>query len=109
MLLASIPNLVLEGTPPERSSEVTGLTGVVRSMFSGIGAQTMALLLATSQLIQPGTGRKYPSEAAYELTFLFVVAVSAAIVILCVAVRPRKAGAADVASNRTDPAPAAGA
>lgn len=108
MLLASIPNLVLEGTPPERSSEVTGLTGVVRSMFSGIGAQTMALLLATSQVVQPATGRKYPSEAAYELTFLFVVVVSVAIAILCIVVRPRKAGAADVASSRVGAAPAAG-
>ncbi len=103
MLLASIPNLVLEGTPPDRSSEVTGLTGVVRSMFSGIGAQTMALLLATSQMIQPGTGRKLPSEAAYKTTFLFIVIVSAAIAILCILVKPRRAQDADIASKQVQP------
>ena len=87
MLLASIPNMVLEGAPLERSSEVTGLTSVIRAMFAAIGAQTIAILLATSHIIEPATGARFPSEAAYQLVFGWVAVLSGLIVALCLAVR----------------------
>ncbi len=75
LLHSGLPNLVLEGAPPERSSEVTGLTVVVRNMFSAIGAQTVAVLLATSQVVGAKSGAGFPSEDAYVLTFICIAAV----------------------------------
>lgn len=79
VLLSAIPILVLEGTPMENSSEITGLTQVIRSMFAGIGAQIVAVLLATSHIEDPKTNAFYPTETAYQITMLFI-AISAAFV-----------------------------
>lgn len=90
MLLAAIPNLLLEGAPLERSSEVTGMAAVFRAMGSGVGAQTITMLLATSRVTEPSTGADFPSNAAYQLAFGFVVATSLLIALLCLTVRGRK-------------------
>jgi len=85
MLLASIPNLVLEGAPAERTSEVTGLSSVVRAVCAAIGAQLMAVLLARSERLDPASGARFPSEAAYELVFLSIALSAALVVVICVA------------------------
>ncbi len=90
ILLSAIPNLVLEGAPMERSSEVTGLTSVIRSMFAGIGAQVITILLATSQVADPKSGADYPAQSAYQLTFLCIAATAVAIAALCMAVPIRR-------------------
>jgi MFS family permease len=79
LLLVGLPNMVLESAPNDRSSEVTGLVSVVRGLFSAIGAQTITILLSTSSVLDPRTGAKLPSEAAYRLTF-GVIAVSSLLV-----------------------------
>jgi MFS family permease len=79
LLLVGLPNMVLERAPNDRSSEVTGLLSVVRGLFSAIGSQTIAILLSTSSILDPRTGAKLPSEAAYRLTF-GVIAVSSLLV-----------------------------
>ncbi len=93
MLMVSIPNLVLEGAPQARSSEVTGFTSVVRYVFSAVGAQTIALLLATSHAADPVSGANFPSERAYELTFGYVALTCLVIVAACLAIRTRGARA----------------
>jgi MFS family permease len=72
MLLAAVPNTVLNGVPIERSSEVTGLTSVIRATASAAGAQTIAILLATSRVVDPRSGVDYPSNDAYQLTFIWI-------------------------------------
>jgi MFS family permease len=78
MLLAAIPNTILEGAPLDRSSEVTGLSAVIRGMFGAIGAQTITMLLASSQAKDPLSGSLFPTEQAYDLTFAFVAGTAAA-------------------------------
>lgn len=87
MLLAAIPNMVLEGAPLDRSSEVTGMSAVIRAVAAGIGAQVITMLLASSRVQEPGTGAFFPTEDAYKLTFAFVAATAAMIAVLCVLVR----------------------
>jgi len=93
VLLSAIPNLVLEGAPLERSSEVTGLTTVFRSMFAGIGAQVITILLATSQIVDPETGASYPAESAYQLTFLCIAASAVLVAVIAFGVPARKSAA----------------
>src|SRR5690606_23644717 len=65
-LLAAVPNIVLEHVPLERSSEATGLSQVMKGIFAGIGAQMMASILASSQVLDPVTGKSFPSDLAYQ-------------------------------------------
>jgi MFS family permease len=91
LLLVGLPNMVLENAPNDRSSEVTGLTAVVRGMFSAVGSQTMTVLLSTSSIVDPRSGARLPSEAAYQLTFGVIAISSALIVLLTFATRHRTA------------------
>lgn len=77
MLLAAIPNTILEGAPLDRSSEVTGLSAVIRGMFSAVGAQTITMLLASTQAVDPASGARFPTEEAYDLAFSFVAGTAA--------------------------------
>jgi MFS family permease len=90
MLLAGLPNLVLEGAPVERSSEVTGLTMVIRSMFNAAGAQVVATLLATSRVSLPDGSATVPSEGAYEAGFLYLAATAAVIAVASLLIGKRK-------------------
>lgn len=71
ILLAAAPNLVLSGTPEDRSSEVTGVSTVIRGVCMALGVQIVSLLLASSPSDVPGAAR-YPSENAYLLAFMFM-------------------------------------
>jgi MFS family permease len=73
MLLAAVPNLILEGAPLERSSEATGLSVVVRGVASAVGVQCVTTLLATTHVRASGPGPGFPAEQAYVLTFGFIV------------------------------------
>jgi MFS family permease len=90
ILLAGLPNLVLEGAPLDRSSEVTGMTSVVRSIFAAVGSLAIPALLATSRVRPVASGPDFPSEAAYDLTFGAIAATALVIAILCLAVGSRR-------------------
>jgi MFS family permease len=100
MLMASIPNLVLEGAPLERSSEVTGLSAVVRTLCAAVGAQVIAVMLASSVVVEPETQARFPSGQAYEIVFLAVAGTSILIAALCIVVQiATVAGGAKVAAR----------
>jgi hypothetical protein len=82
MLLAAVPNIVLQYVPLARSSEATGLSQVVKGIFSGIGAQVMASLLAASQIKDTVSGANYPSNQAYYWSFGLTTATAAGILLL---------------------------
>src|SRR5690606_3328392 len=77
MLLAAIPNPVLEGAPLARSCRVLGRFAAIAGMFGAAGAPTISMRLASSQAFGPASGALFPTEQAYDLTFWFVAAVSA--------------------------------
>ncbi len=91
-LLAAVPNIVLEHVPLERSSEATGLSQVMKGIFAGIGAQMMASILASSQVLDPVTGKSFPSDLAYQWCFGITAATAAAILLLGVLIPGRRPG-----------------
>jgi len=93
-VFASVPNLLVEVVPTERTSEATGLTAVVRSTFQGVGSQLVALSLASSVVSDAahGSGR-YPSDQAFTLT-IGLIAVLCGVALLVAFWLPRRAPAA---------------
>lgn len=71
ILLAAAPNLVLRGAPENRSSEVTGISAVIRGIFMALGIQLVTTILASSSSTAAGASA-FPSETAYMLTFAFM-------------------------------------
>lgn len=73
---AAVPNVLIEAAPANRTSEATGLMAVVRAMGQAIGAQILAILLASSTVISP-EGKAFPDDAAYAAVFWFMAGASA--------------------------------
>lgn len=78
VLYACAPSLIIEAAPPERTSEVTGLTQVIRSIGMSIGAQVLAVTLASSS-IASADGTRFPDERAYGFAFVLMTALSVAL------------------------------
>jgi MFS family permease len=74
MLFAVAPTIIAQTAPPDRVSEVTGLIGVIRGMFMGIGAQIVTIILASDSVRQGG--ESYPSTAAFHTAILVIIALS---------------------------------
>ena len=61
MVYAGVPMLIVEVAPADRTSEATGLSSVVRYIFTAIGAQWLAFMLATATVSDPSQGAgSYP-------------------------------------------------
>lgn len=86
---ACIPNLIVEVAPAERTSEATGLAQITRKIMSSIGAQAIAVSLATST-VASGDGGRYPDAAAYRFTYGWIAAVCILAAVLSFAL-PRRA------------------
>lgn len=92
MLFAAVPNLIVEVAPPERTSEITGLTQVVRTVGSAIGTQAASILLAAWTVSDAVHGpAAFPSAQAYLLTFAAITVCTAAGVIAAIALPVRSA------------------
>jgi MFS family permease len=79
MMLAAVPNLVVEVAPPERTSELVGLTQVFRTIGSAIGNQGASLLLAVWTVKDLSRGpTAFPASDAYVLTFGAIAACAGA-------------------------------
>ena len=89
MLNATLPMVIVESATPDRTSEAIGAMSVIRSMFSAVGTQTIALVLATDMVTAPVGGAHYPSPASYRLTMavIAVLALAAGLAGLLLAVR----------------------
>lgn len=74
MFFAVGPTILAYAAPPERTSETTGVMTVVRQAFLGIGAQVVAVLLASDQVTSPETGERYPTPAAFDTAILYIIA-----------------------------------
>ena len=46
MAYAAAPMLIVEVAPADRTSEVTGVSSIVRYVFNAVGSQVVAVLLA---------------------------------------------------------------
>jgi uncharacterized membrane protein len=70
------PTILSQAVPEERTSEVSGMLAVTRSLFSGIGAMMVTMLLATKVLQDPSGNAQYATAEAFQLTVLVVIAFS---------------------------------
>lgn len=68
ILQAAIPNVVVGAVPPERTSEAIGSMSVVRGVATALGAQVIALLLASTTIMSPDGSAAFPAADAYRLT-----------------------------------------
>jgi MFS family permease len=94
-LLSALPNLVVEGAPPENTSEMTGVYTVARTAFMGVGTVLITLILSSS--VVPGT--RFATLGAYTTAFAYIAAMCVVGLLLALLV-PR--------TRRTpEPAPAA--
>jgi MFS family permease len=94
MIMAGLPNLVLEGAPIERSSEVTGMVQVLRSGMSGVGATIIGIILFRGEVAGPEPGRVYHTEQAYQNAMLYVAAMAGLIAVMCLLAHRRRGIAA---------------
>jgi MFS family permease len=86
MAMVGMTSIIVESVPAGQTSEATGFMQVVKSVFMGVGAQVVLILLATSTVADPGTPvGKFPDEPAYMLTFGFIVATGLAAIAAAVA------------------------
>jgi len=69
ILQAAIPNVVVKAVPAHRTSEAIGSMSVVRGFATAIGAQVIALLLASTTVASPDGKAQFPTAEAYLLTF----------------------------------------
>lgn len=82
VIYGAVPNLVVEATPKHRVSEATGLSSVVRAIFGALGAQAIAMILASSTVSDPAQGPGvFPTAEAYAAA-LTMVAVASALCLL---------------------------
>jgi len=80
--LTSAPVLLALGTPHDRTSEVMGVMAVVRAVFQGVGAQLVAVILASWVVIGPNDVH-YPAAPAYRMAFVYI-GVTAILMVLAV-------------------------
>ena len=78
------PTIIVHASPPDRTSEASGMMAVIRSTAMAIGAQTVATLLATGGGHGSGHGgHAFPTEAAYQTAFLYVAGTAFIALLLC--------------------------
>ncbi|WP_174290947.1 MFS transporter [Sphingomonas bacterium] len=88
ILFAVGPTLLVAAVPSARTSEAAAMMGVVRQIFIAIGAQLVAVLLATDTLAGPD-GARYPTANAFMLTMGVIVALCALATLVALAL-PRR-------------------
>ena len=88
IIFAMVPHVIIQAAPPDRTSEATGISQVVRSLGLAVGAQTVAMCLAT-ELVERGDGARFPAESAYSLLYM-VIAGCALLTALTLLLIPRR-------------------
>lgn len=76
ILQAAIPNVVVASVPENRTSEAIGTMSVVRGIAAALGAQMIALLLASQTMAQSPGGAQFPTADAYRLTMAVMAALT---------------------------------
>jgi MFS family permease len=87
LFVATQPNVIIDVVPSSRTSEATGMIMVMRAAFQALGTQIVIALLASEPVSLEGA--TWASRAAFEKTFLYVIACAAAALVLTLAL-PRK-------------------
>lgn len=81
MAYAAIPNLLIEAVAERHTSEVTGISSVVRATFMAIGSQVIGVMLGTMTVSSPQGDLQLPGVTAFQAVFGYIVLTS----LLCLA------------------------
>ena len=71
-LNAAMPNAIISAVPEGRTSEAIGMMSVIRGMFAAIGAQLIAVSLASDMIVSPDGTASFPSAAGFRLTMAWI-------------------------------------
>ncbi|PEQ11894.1 hypothetical protein B2G71_13985 [Novosphingobium sp. PC22D] len=89
ILNAAVYNILVGTVPEARTGEAIGTIAVTRGMASAIGAQVIAVLLATATLTAPN-GAHIPSPEGFRLTMLWVAGLTVAGTLVALLLRAHK-------------------
>ena len=67
-----MPNAIISAVPEGRTSEAIGMMSVIRGMFAAIGAQLIAVSLASDMIVSPDGTASFPSAAGFRLTMAWI-------------------------------------
>ncbi|KKC24566.1 MFS transporter [Sphingomonas sp. SRS2] len=92
VVLAVVPNVIATAAPDERTSEATSVTMTLRQTFYGMGAQIIAVVLASDTIKSATGGAGYPTERAFVIAMVLVsgVCLTATMAALFLPGRPTK-------------------
>jgi len=96
MLFAVAPTIIAAEAPPERTSEVTGMLGVIRALFMGVGSQLVTTVLALESVTRGA--ERYPSPQAYQWAVTLIVVLTAGATLVALLLPGRKT-AGDAPAN----------
>ena len=88
MLFAVAPTIIASEVTPERTSEVTGMLGVIRGLFMGVGSQIVTTLLALDSVTRGA--ERYPSPEAYHWALFAIIGLTAAATAVSLALPKRR-------------------
>ncbi len=73
ILNAAVYNVIVGAVPEARTGEAIGTIAVTRGMAAAVGAQIIAVFLATATVTEPGTGAQLPSPDGFRLSMVWMV------------------------------------
>lgn len=83
VIYAAVPNLLLEVTPADRTSEITGMSMVLMRVGTAVGTLVVTMLLASASVSGTGAGTgHFPAPSAYGWAFLAINSFAAVSVVL---------------------------
>jgi len=93
MAYAAAPMLIVEVAPEDRTSEVTGVSSIVRYIFMAVGSQVVTVLLAQSTVSNASLGPGvYPAPSTFVMTLSLIAGLSVAGLVITLAL-PRRPSA----------------
>jgi MFS family permease len=71
-LNAAMPTVIVTSVPDGRTSEAIGTMSVLRGMAAAIGAQLIAVSLASNMVTEPGGTVQFPSATGFRITMAWI-------------------------------------
>jgi hypothetical protein len=91
---AVLPIIVSAAVPADRTSEAVATMLVVRGFATAVGAQILAVMLASSTVVSPDGKAHLPGPAAFQLSMSWIAILTLAICVADGMAKWRSAGAA---------------
>jgi len=91
-LNAAMPTVIVTSVPDGRTSEAVGTMSVLRGMAAAIGAQLIAVSLASDTVTEPGGTAQFPSETGFRITMAWIGGLTFIAAIVGLFLKPKLGG-----------------